>query len=185
MHWSGLSISVASRGNLPTFLQDLLLRLDDDSYEPVNRRLLGLLAARPDLDAKFVRGGTFTRLVELGAPAVPVLEGHLLRRPRPDIGIMLGLCRAGAAAAGASNEIVRRMTGVRDSDRARRFAAYLTLHRLGAENRGGDVLGEGHRIPEDLLHRIADTVTPASPASVCISYSKWYDRLRRERSRTR
>ena len=73
----------------------------------------------------------------------------------------------------------------RDSDRGRRFAAYLTLHRLGAGNRAGDVLGESHRIPDGLLDRIADTVTPASPASVCISYSKWHDRLRRERSPTR
>ena len=166
-------------------LQDLLLRLDNDSYELVNRRLLGLLAARPDLDARFVRSDTFTRLGELGAPAVPVLEGHLLRRPRPDIGIMLGLCRAGAAAAGVSNEIVRRTTGVRDSDRGRRFAAHLTLHRLGVGNQAANVIGESHRIPQDLLDRIADTLTPASPASVCISYSNWHERLRRERSPTR
>ena len=98
---------------------------------------------------------------------------------------MLGLCRAGAAAGGVSKAIVRRMTGVRDSDRGRRFAAYLTLHRMGAGSQAGDVLAEGHRIPQDLLDRIADTVTPASPASVCISYSKWHDLLRRERSPAR
>jgi hypothetical protein len=95
------------------------------------------------------------------------------------------VCSAGAGAAGVIKEFGRRTTGVRDSDRGRRFAAYLTLHRLGAGNQAANVIGESHRIPQDLLDRIADTLTPASPASVCISYSNWHERLRRERSPTR
>ena len=98
---------------------------------------------------------------------------------------MLGLCKSGTAASGVADRLVREVSKLIGFERDRRFAAYLTLHRIGAAAHAGDVLGEKHRIPENLLRRIAQTVTPASPTSECISSSKWHDRLRRERSRTR
>ena len=168
-----------------TMLQDLLLKLDKEAYATVNQRILAALTARPALDQDFVRGPTLSRLGELGPPAVPILERYFFQHGRPGVDAMLGLCKAGTAASGVADRLVREVSKLIGFERDRRFAAYLTLHRIGAAAHAGDVLGEKHRIPENLLRRIAQTVTPASPTSDCISYSKWHDRLRRERSRTR
>ena len=90
-----------------TVLQDLLLKLDDAAYAPVNQRILAALLARPGLPQNFVRGATLNRLGALGAPAVPILERYIFQRVRPDVDAMLGLCRAGTSAAEPQNPPVQ------------------------------------------------------------------------------
>jgi hypothetical protein len=95
-----------------------------------------------------VRGPTLSRLGELGPPAVPILERYFFQHSQPGADAMLGLCTAGTAASGVAGRLVREVSNLKGIERERRFAAYLTLHRIGAAAHAGDVLGEKHRIPE-------------------------------------
>jgi hypothetical protein len=157
-------------------LQDLLNKLSPSDYAPVARGILYALQLRPGLADQFIRDITLERLgAELGVAALSVLEARFLENSGViRSGALLGICHIGQPAAHLAERIVKayRHPKVYFS-REKRFAAYLTLHRLGRVELAPQVLGEKHSPAQFVLEAVSKTVGPESPAGMCVDLNKW------------
>ncbi|WP_426167718.1 hypothetical protein [Sandarakinorhabdus sp. DWP1-3-1] len=107
-------------------------------------------------------GHLYSRIGDLGPPALPVLMDGLMRKRRV-WEITVGLCRMGVPAAAVAGPMLLARWATREPDRADQ-GLYLTLLRLGLRDSAGPVK---QRYKSEWFKTAWATVTPASPREIC------------------
>jgi hypothetical protein len=153
-------------------LESMLAALDDETFRRVGDSILAVFAARPDLDPDAVERTLPTRLGDLGPAALPVLERLAFAPRRPREGPFFGICRVGAPAAYLAERVAEAMPKTSRSDAAH-TAAYLALLRMGRPDLADTDPEADSRFMAKRYANMRQTVTPSSPASVCVPYRYW------------
>ncbi len=164
-------------------LQDLLNLLPANEYRPVAQEILSGLQARPDLKRDFVRRKTLARLGELGPSALPVLEARLTSGKRGiNRGAIMGICKVGAPAAHLAEKIAGPLLETeKRRSRDQRFAAFVTLLKLGRPDLADRILAETRLAGDKVVPKLRNEISAQSPPTVCVDRNAWRNRLRNAR----
>lgn len=154
-------------------LEGLLSELPDDRFLSAGRALLPLVALPDRWGQESLPGDFMVRLGDLGADAVPKLEALAFANPRrANAAAILGLCRAGAAAKPLADKIASILKQEKVERRLHQ-AAYVTLLRLGRKDLTTDATLPASARRAATYHAWAETISPESPASVCVTANGW------------
>lgn len=150
-------------------LQRLVSALPASTFAAAGPPLLEVLSSRNAVDEARLTHELATRLGDLGADAVPILE-RALTSPRPAMRVaaIYGLCRAGAAAAEHAEGLLEMANGTR-SNQDVATAVLVALRRMGRAD-----LVERELAPEGRLSQVRSKVRSRpvsleSPPGVCTS----------------
>lgn len=157
-------------------LQRLLASLPLASFRQHGAAILGTFKGYRTLDPDYIESTLLTRLGDLGADAVPLLQQlafEISRTPQPSA--IFGLCRVGRDAAPLAETIASALATSKKRHHGNLHAsAYVTLLRLGRP----DLIARNDPDPDGHFGKMQyeqwrSTITPDSPASVCADLSGW------------
>lgn len=172
-------------------LADLLARMPAETFAPLAGRIATVLEApapvhparrkrdRPEQDERYRPRNRLDTLVirsgDAGEVALPALLADIApEKRRPSAAAILALCRMGPPAADAAGpRIAEILRTTKRRDDAIHSAAYVALLRLGMRENALADPDAAATYQHKWYERVAETVTPASPPSACMSSRDW------------
>lgn len=161
-------------------LQRLIAVLEPRDFFRVSGGLLAAFEARPMLDKDMIGEELPSRFGDIGSEAITLLDRMAFgTKNSGSAAAILGLCRIGKPAAALSDKVANiLMSTKRTGTSNRHSAAFITLLRMGRPDLADQDPDAGSYYRADSYAKLRQTITPESPADVCLEDWHWQRMLK-------